>query len=91
MKKDCHFFKTKANCAVFGNYAGEIIIPAEYTYFRYGYFKNGTVIMKKGEIIAPFLYDVLYNFRNGYALGKRDGNYFFINRMGKEVLSSQDK
>lgn len=44
------------------------------------------IIDKKGEIVVPFIYDYLQNFEDGFALGKRDGHYFFINRNGKEVV-----
>lgn len=83
----------------FINYDGDITIPAEYTYSSYGYFNNGTVVMdkmgkrgiidKKGEIVVPFIYDYLQNFEDGFALGKRDGHYFFINRNGEEAVRTQ--
>ena len=43
-----------------------------------------------GETIVPFQYDRLYDFDSGYAMGKRDGQYFYIDRTGKEVFQSLD-
>lgn len=92
-------YQDKNELCGFIDYKGNIIIPAEYTYFSYRYFKNGTVVMekdgkkgiidKKGEIIVPFEYESLQNFNDGYALGKRDGYFYFINQLGAEVLSSK--
>ena len=94
-------YQDKEGLCGFINSKGDVIIPAEYTYFNYCYFNNGTVVVKKkgkkgiinksGLTLVPFKYDTLYNFSNGFAFGKRDGNYYFINLLGEEVLCSASK
>ena len=36
----------------------------------------------KGNIILPFVYDYVYNFRDGWGLIYKDGNYFFVDKNG---------
>ncbi len=46
-------------------------------------------IDKRGKIVAPILFDVVWSFREGMAAVKKDGKWGFIDKSGKVVIPFQ--
>ena len=73
-------------------------IPPEDNRLKFPYYTEGLlnvslnskwgVVNKTDKIIIPFEYDFISSFRDGYAVAKKDGAVFYLDKTGKKVNAS---